>query len=955
MQGQEARYKNTLYEATRLSVMPTCTNWSREQHRQHLSDNSFLCSSALFVPLPLLDFHGSMARKRAKHIGGGAAYARSGTKAAGVRSCVADEVWQAIRKQDVQMAERLAQKAASVPAEVVQLVELCARCSGAAVAERTLRAAASALGAPPLSAVQLLRPFLALAHSTMPEEAAAFVDSVFGPTLCTDWGSGDGATRRRFFQPRARQCALEFFEDMQVARERARHDPPDNLVAEGRVMLNLMLQPGRRPDEVVCSGADNVGMSRRGLQRGDAVGLSRMGADGSLATLVEAEVIATRPLVAKLPLESEVASLLAEGGEWRMDRLANRQQFVRQINAMHVVATGSPETHAPSAPILRVLTHPDTHSPIVRAVASTLVEGVTVNSNIQLQKTLNQSQQRALSAASVRCLSLLQGPPGTGKTTVAVHLLKRWAALGERVLATSDSNIAVDNLVDGLAAAGVRCVRLGRPDSSGSQKVSSEHSADVIAAKSLGVSSLGEVLDRESAQEAVRNTIQCAEVVCCTCVAAGGGILDGYVFTKVLVDEAAQATEPSTLVPLCHSSRQLVLVGDQCQLPPTVVSNQAAKAGLSLSLFDRLVHAGVDVQMLEVQYRMHPAIASFPSRWFYGGRLQDGITADVRIPVRGFTWARAGWPVTFFGIEGREESSGTSKENRAEVEKVCAVVSGILKAGDLSPVDIGVVTPYAAQARKLRRELQGRGVEVSSIDGFQGREKDLIIMSTVRASSHGGLGFVADWRRMNVALTRARRGIIVVGHPTTLARDDETWGPWLQWIQRERLYLGAAIPRDLSPLSHPPDWEARALEEFQRARSPLRFCEANSKSAVPSFPSICAAHGSRPPSTQIASNSLHSFSEEFGRAEKPPDPTADVLAQLREDRRSAKIARKNAKKDAKHAQKLLKKARREDKRDKKRRKRERSNERKSKRRKRCNSESPPSSSSSTTSISVSSD
>jgi hypothetical protein len=246
-------------------------------------------------------------------------------------------------------------------------------------------------------------------------------------------------------------------------------------------------------------------------------------------------------------------------------------------------------------------------------------------------------------------------------------------------------------------------------------------------------------------------------------------------------------TEASSLVPLCRGCEQLVLVGDQCQLPPTVSSQRAVNVGFAEPLFNRLVSLGVEPLLLDTQYRMHPAISQFPADFFYGGRICDGIEASDRPAPAGFRWPRSDWPVAFVPMRrGREVVEGVSRYNAAEADEVAHVVKGFLAAG-MHPGAIGVVTPYAAQVRVIRRMFPrpaagDRGVEVSSVDGFQGREKDVIVISTVRASTSGGVGFLADWRRVNVAFTRPRNGLVVIGHPDTLARDLETWGRWLHWV-----------------------------------------------------------------------------------------------------------------------------------------------------------------------------
>lgn len=279
--------------------------------------------------------------------------------------------------------------------------------------------------------------------------------------------------------------------------------------------------------------------------------------------------------------------------------------------------------------------------------------------------------------------------------------------------------------------------------------------------------------------------------------------MTNYTFDKVLVDEASQATELSTIVPIARGCKQLVLVGDDCQLPPTVSSDKAAHFGLALSLFERLAQKGLKPALLEIQYRMHPKISHFPCQHFYDGRISDGESVSARITAPGFDWPDPSVPVCLLAAShGRERSEGTSFTNDVEAQHVIQVVQGFLSTG-LSPTELGVTTPYGAQVRLIRQKLRkvgvptGRdlnGVEVSSVDAFQGREKDVMVMSTVRANQHGGIGFVADWRRVNVAFTRARCGLVVVCNPGTLSREPNTWLPWIHWAKEHGCHRGAMPP-----------------------------------------------------------------------------------------------------------------------------------------------------------------
>ena len=290
-----------------------------------------------------------------------------------------------------------------------------------------------------------------------------------------------------------------------------------------------------------------------------------------------------------------------------------------------------------------------------------------------------------------------------------------------------------------------------------------------------------------------------AEVICATTIGCGHRLLESRKFPIVLMDEATQATEPSALVPIVKGCRQLILVGDHQQLPPTVLSRRAEKGGLNRSLFDRLIACGLGSVMLTTQYRMHPVLREFPSARFYDNRLEDGCSAAERPPAAGFLWPDWDRPMAFVPVEGVEESDeeGKSRFNRDEAGMVLDVVNHLLAGGDLAPHDIGVISPYNGQVRELTRLFEsagGRekgqpyfGLEIKSVDGYQGREKEIIVFSTVRANERGEVGFLADYRRLNVAITRAKRGLVLLGHPKTL-RHDGTWRSYLDWVEENQLF-----------------------------------------------------------------------------------------------------------------------------------------------------------------------
>lgn len=275
---------------------------------------------------------------------------------------------------------------------------------------------------------------------------------------------------------------------------------------------------------------------------------------------------------------------------------------------------------------------------------------------------------------------------------------------------------------------------------------------------------------------------------------------------------------------------QLILVGDANQLPPTVKTGFAVEGGLNYSLFERFQDAGVPAIMLDTQYRMHSAISAFPAKHFYGGMLRDADNVTALVPPAGYNWPQTSsgiLPVSFVPVvDGKEMAStdGTSKTNRKEADAVFDILKAVLDAGDVLASDVGIVTPYKGQVELLRKMIEESaiaGLEINSVDGFQGREKELIIFSAVRSNEFRKVGFLADWRRLNVALTRARRGLIVCGNPDTLAAD-ETWSNWLSWAAASGAY--DAAPMEASQSEPPGFSDAKSSGEEEKKQLQTANC-----------------------------------------------------------------------------------------------------------------------------------
>ena len=486
-----------------------------------------------------------------------------------------------------------------------------------------------------------------------------------------------------------------------------------------------------------------------------------------------------------------------EGDRFRIDMTPDEVTRKRQLSAMQeaAIATGR---HGQLRDLL--LYH---RAPTFRPQPA-----------LERPKRLNESQWQAVQfSMSANDLAVIHGPPGTGKTTTVVEVIRQAIAAGERVLACAPSNTAVDNLLEKLVESGVDGVRLGHParvlkgvrshtldarvQHHPAQGVIADmlREADQLEQRSSRYTRVRPPRGHKSRQrqearalrrqartmerKAVADVLSGAQAICAT-VSFDFGLLEGERFDLLVIDEACQSVEPGCWVPL-RFARRLVLAGDHCQLPPAILSQAAAREGFGVSLMERLVDAlGPSItSQLTVQYRMHQQIMEFSSDAFYDGKLTAHCSvADHRLPdlpsVDG--GAVDDRPVLFLdtagvGWEEELEPGGLSRLNPGEGRLVLDQVTTLCDAG-VHPRDIAVIAPYAAQVRWLRHHAEQEQLEVDTVDGFQGREKEAVVISTVRSNRDGEIGFLADERRMNVALTRAKRKLIVIGDSATLGTSD---------------------------------------------------------------------------------------------------------------------------------------------------------------------------------------
>ena len=425
---------------------------------------------------------------------------------------------------------------------------------------------------------------------------------------------------------------------------------------------------------------------------------------------------------------------------------------------------------------------------------------------------LNVSQERAVNQVlSAREVAVVHGPPGTGKTTTLVEAIFETLHRENQVLVCAQSNTAVDWISEKLVDRGIPVLRIGNPTRVDDKMLAFtyehrfEAHGDYPELWSLrraireGVAHLRQkerggrdALQRHLTKLRTRATeleikidtqlFQEARVVACTLVGAANRLLERKRFSSLFIDEAAQAIEAASWIAITRADR-VILAGDHCQLPPTIKSMDALQGGLGVSLLEKMVQSKPEiVSLLEIQYRMHEEIMRFSSRWFYHNRLE----AAPEVKCRGIldydtaiTWINT----ADFAFYEKQVNSGTGRMNVNEAELlVHQLKKYIQRVGEHrildEQIDFGVISPYRSQVHYLRHLLKKEPffrpfrhlLTVHTIDGFQGQERDVIWISLVRANEMGQIGFLRDLRRMNVAMTRARMKLVILGDANTLAR-----------------------------------------------------------------------------------------------------------------------------------------------------------------------------------------
>ena len=414
---------------------------------------------------------------------------------------------------------------------------------------------------------------------------------------------------------------------------------------------------------------------------------------------------------------------------------------------------------------------------------------------------LNPTQEKAVNEVlRAKDVAVVHGPPGTGKTTTLVEAIYETLHRETQVLVCAQSNMAVDWISEKLVDHGVPVLRIGNPTRVNDKMLSFTYERkfeahpdypelwavrrDIRQVHQQKPSNkhqrLARLRDRAQELEMRINAdlFNEARVVACTLVGTANKLMVGQKFSTLFIDEAAQALEPACWIAIRRAGR-VILAGDHQQLPPTIKCYEAMREGLGRTLMERIVEAQPEcVTLLGVQYRMNDAIMKFSSDWFYEGKLQSDPSVRHRSVLDYET------PIVWIDSEEPEQYVGENhgRINKAEADLLLLHLQGYINKVGINRfleerIDVGIISPYRVQTHYLRQQIRQREefrrvrhlITVGTVDGFQGQERDIILISLVRSNEHGQIGFLSDLRRMNVAMTRARMKLLIFGNRATLS------------------------------------------------------------------------------------------------------------------------------------------------------------------------------------------
>lgn len=452
---------------------------------------------------------------------------------------------------------------------------------------------------------------------------------------------------------------------------------------------------------------------------------------------------------------------------------------------------------------------------------------------------LNPTQERAVNEVLwAKDVAIVHGPPGTGKTTTLVEAINETLMRESQVLVCAQSNMAVDWISEKLVDRGINVLRIGNPTRVNDKMLGFTYERrfeshtdypqlwairkairELRKNRKKGSENYHQKMDRlksRAAEIELRINAELfgeARVIACTLVGSAHHLLEGMKFGTLFIDEAAQALEAACWIPMKRASR-VILAGDHCQLPPTVKSIAALRAGLGKTLMERIAENKPEVvTLLKIQYRMNDEIVRFSSDWFYGGKVESApqikyrSVLDYDHPITWIDTSKEENQITIEGEDAPEDSASTSSSvsaanqnsdlnfkeqfvgesfgriNKAEAElTLLTLAEYFTKIGKQrvleERIDVGIISPYRAQVQYLKKLIKKyeffkpyrRLISVNTVDGFQGQERDVILISLVRSNDEGQIGFLKDLRRMNVAMTRARMKLIILGNKDTMTK-----------------------------------------------------------------------------------------------------------------------------------------------------------------------------------------
>lgn len=452
---------------------------------------------------------------------------------------------------------------------------------------------------------------------------------------------------------------------------------------------------------------------------------------------------------------------------------------------------------------------------------------------------LNPTQERAVNEVLwAKDVAIVHGPPGTGKTTTLVEAINETLMRESQVLVCAQSNMAVDWISEKLVDRGINVLRIGNPTRVNDKMLGFTYERrfeshtdypqlwairkairELRKNRKKGSENYHQKMDRlksRAAEIELRINAELfgeARVIACTLVGSAHHLLEGMKFGTLFIDEAAQALEAACWIPMKRASR-VILAGDHCQLPPTVKSIAALRAGLGKTLMERIAENKPEVvTLLKIQYRMNDEIMRFSSDWFYGGKVESApqikyrSVLDYDHPITWIDTSNEENQITIEGEDAPEDSASTTSSvsaanqnsdlnfkeqfvgesfgriNKAEAElTLLTLAEYFTKIGKQrvleERIDVGIISPYRAQVQYLKKLIKKyeffkpyrRLISVNTVDGFQGQERDVILISLVRSNDEGQIGFLKDLRRMNVAMTRARMKLIILGNKDTMTK-----------------------------------------------------------------------------------------------------------------------------------------------------------------------------------------